>query len=169
MRRTIPLQALSMVNSAAMIRFACGTCKEKLVVPDRHAGRRGKCPNCASINRVPTVSEFDAPTAPIATATRKAAAAEPRARQRKTVPVDDLRHVPASVAPEARAGPGLIERLLDKVAQKPAPDTDIDVYDVGGIPRTVKVLFVVGILVLVPLAIGAAFVVLILLRVKLGN
>ena len=50
-----------------MIRFACGTCKERLVVPDRHAGRKGKCPKCGTINRVPLVSEWAAPAAGPAT------------------------------------------------------------------------------------------------------
>jgi hypothetical protein len=152
-----------------MIRFACGTCKEKLVVPARHAGRRGKCPNCGSINRVPTESEFDAAPPAAAQSARQAAALPPRARQPEPIELDRPRRVDAEFVPDRRAAPGLVERLLDKISRKPAPGSDLDVYDTGGIPRAVKLLFVVGILVLLPLGIGAAFVVMILLRVKLGN
>jgi len=172
MRDRIPgdsLPSASMVNCPAMIRFSCATCKEKLVVPDRHAGRRGKCPNCGSVNRVPTASEFDAPSPAVAPAARKAATLEPRTRQPKPIEVDEQIHIEATVAQRARPEPGLIERLLDKVSRKPTPGSDLDVYDSGGIPRAVKILFVVGILVLLPLGIGAAFVIMILLRVKLGN
>jgi predicted RNA-binding Zn-ribbon protein involved in translation (DUF1610 family) len=161
------LPRASVVNCPAMIRFSCASCKEKLVVPDRHAGRRGKCPNCGSINRVPTGSEFDAPPA-MAPAPGKAATVPPRTRQ--VEPIDDgMIHMEATAAPRARPAPGLVERLLDKMSRKPAPGSDLDVYDTGGIQRAVKIMFVVGILVLLPLGIGAAFVVMILLRVKLGN
>lgn len=36
-----------------MVRFSCGTCGEKLSVPEKYAGRKGACPNCGSVNRVP--------------------------------------------------------------------------------------------------------------------
>jgi hypothetical protein len=39
--------------SPAMIRFACGSCHEKLSVAEKYAGRKGTCPNCGNINRVP--------------------------------------------------------------------------------------------------------------------
>src|SRR3982751_2339733 len=38
---------------AGMIRFACGTCGERLSVPEKYAGRKGACPNCGNVNRVP--------------------------------------------------------------------------------------------------------------------
>lgn len=41
----------------AMIRFACGTCNERLSVPVKFAGRRGACPSCRAVNRVPAASE----------------------------------------------------------------------------------------------------------------
>jgi hypothetical protein len=141
-----------------MIRFACDTCKEKLVVPDLHAGRRGKCPNCGALNRVPM---HDAP-GPAAAGPARA----PRATRGPALPQSGTGGG-SPTSPEFR--PGFIERLLNKLARKPRPDGDADLLDAGGIPRAVKVLFVVGILVLVPLTIGAAFVMLILLRVKLGN
>src|SRR3954467_3541868 len=42
-----------MPPAPGMIRFSCGTCGEKLSVPERYAGRKGACPNCGSVNRVP--------------------------------------------------------------------------------------------------------------------
>lgn len=36
-----------------MIRFVCGTCGERLSVPDAHAGRKGACPTCLAVNRIP--------------------------------------------------------------------------------------------------------------------
>lgn len=40
-----------------MIRFTCGTCNERLSVPGKFAGRRGACPTCGAVNRVPAASE----------------------------------------------------------------------------------------------------------------
>lgn len=39
--------------ATGMIRFPCGACGEKLSVPEKYAGRKGACPNCGSVNRVP--------------------------------------------------------------------------------------------------------------------
>jgi len=136
-------------------------------VPDRHAGRRGKCPNCGSINRVPTSNEADSPV--IAPGPRKAATPGQRGATPEPIDVGSPSHLEAAIAPNVGPAPGLIERLLARVSRKPTPGSDLDVYDTGGIPRAVKILFVVAILVLLPLGIGAAFVVMILLRVKLGN
>ncbi len=36
-----------------MIKFLCNGCQERLSVPERFAGRKGACPNCKTINRVP--------------------------------------------------------------------------------------------------------------------
>ena len=68
---------------------------------------------------------------------------------------------------------GLFDRIpngLGRRASRSATDESglpLDLDDAGGIPRSFKILFVLGVLVLVPLLIGAAFVVLILLRIKL--
>lgn len=48
-------------------------------------------------------------------------------------------------------------------------DLEADLLDAGGIPPAVKLLFVLGVLVLVPLLIGAVVIILILLRVKLAG
>lgn len=39
--------------TATMIKFLCNGCQERLSVPERFAGRKGACPNCKTINRVP--------------------------------------------------------------------------------------------------------------------
>lgn len=46
-----------------MIRFVCKACSEKLAVPARFAGRRGRCPACGAVNRVPDVNEIHGPAA----------------------------------------------------------------------------------------------------------
>jgi len=37
----------------AMIKFVCATCGERLSVPDGHGGRKGVCPVCLAVNRIP--------------------------------------------------------------------------------------------------------------------
>jgi hypothetical protein len=154
-----------------MIRFVCGTCKEKLALPDRHAGREGTCPMCGSINLVPGEGDLDVPP-PIlesaGTAGSEAVNLDPGENQPQSFPVDEPSDIAVALVPQERSL-GLLERLLAKVVRKPPAGSELDVYDAGGIPRSVKVLFVVGILVLVPLSIGAAIMVMILLRVKLGS
>ena len=36
-----------------MIKFVCASCGERLSVPDGHGGRKGVCPVCQAINRIP--------------------------------------------------------------------------------------------------------------------
>ena len=36
-----------------MIKFLCVSCGERLSVPDQNAGRKGVCPTCKAINRIP--------------------------------------------------------------------------------------------------------------------
>src|SRR5688572_6353918 len=48
----------------AMIRFACGTCNERLSVPAKFAGRKGACPSCHAVNRVPAADQAGAAAAP---------------------------------------------------------------------------------------------------------
>ena len=36
-----------------MIKFVCGGCGERLSVPDQHGGRKGVCPTCQTVNRIP--------------------------------------------------------------------------------------------------------------------
>jgi hypothetical protein len=69
----------------AAIRFACGTCHAKLSVPARYAGRKGVCPNCRAVTRVPaTVAVAQPPpqqpqgTPPPAKATPRAPSPPPR-------------------------------------------------------------------------------------------
>jgi predicted Zn finger-like uncharacterized protein len=37
-----------------MIKFTCSNCSKKISTPDKSAGKRGKCPQCGHILRVPT-------------------------------------------------------------------------------------------------------------------
>lgn len=41
-----------------MIKFRCGSCNQKLGVPDEYAGRRVKCTKCGEVTIVPEVVEF---------------------------------------------------------------------------------------------------------------
>ncbi|MDB5290639.1 MAG: hypothetical protein JWL69_1880, partial [Phycisphaerales bacterium] len=36
-----------------MIKFVCANCGERLSVPDAHGGKKGACPTCQAINRIP--------------------------------------------------------------------------------------------------------------------
>jgi hypothetical protein len=36
-----------------MIKFLCVSCGERLSVPDQNAGRKGVCPTCRAVNRIP--------------------------------------------------------------------------------------------------------------------
>src|ERR1700683_2354714 len=36
-----------------MIKFVCASCGERLSVPEQHGGRKGVCPTCGAINRIP--------------------------------------------------------------------------------------------------------------------
>jgi hypothetical protein len=36
-----------------MIKFVCTSCGERLSVPDAHGGKKGACPTCQTVNRIP--------------------------------------------------------------------------------------------------------------------
>lgn len=42
-----------MTKESARIRFACSACEHVIRVPTSHTGRRGKCPRCKGLVRVP--------------------------------------------------------------------------------------------------------------------
>lgn len=46
------------------IRFKCTNCSHFLLVPDEHAGRKAKCPNCAQIIPIPAPSPAQPPAEP---------------------------------------------------------------------------------------------------------
>jgi hypothetical protein len=49
-----------------MIKFVCASCGERLSVPDQHGGRKGVCPTCKAINRIPLKGSAETqPNAPV--------------------------------------------------------------------------------------------------------
>jgi len=86
-----------------MIRFACGSCNERLAVPVRYAGRRGRCPACGAVNLVPTASEFPEPLPePVMVQPGRMAARTIDARASATATSEQAGHratVPPQVAP----------------------------------------------------------------------
>lgn len=46
-----------------MVRFKCMYCGEHIKVPDRHAGRKGKCPSCSHVNTIPNPNVSQVPPA----------------------------------------------------------------------------------------------------------
>lgn len=81
-----------------MIRFRCATCHEKLSVPESAAGRKGKCPKCGEVNRVPSLERAARPgEIPF----------PPRAKTRPDAdaPVNPARPPAASITPAAQAAP----------------------------------------------------------------
>lgn len=44
------------------IEFLCSGCSNTLRVPDEHAGKHARCPQCSSVNSIPTQSQQPAPT-----------------------------------------------------------------------------------------------------------
>src|SRR5438067_1712580 len=120
-----------------MIRFACGTCKERLVVPAHHAGRRGKCPNCGTVNRVPKASEFVG-----AEATASVTAVPPMEAAQGNEPQ------PAAVAPEVIRADPVPPRSRENVnpSEPPARLVEVNPFDDAGMPVWMKLLIVGGIL-----------------------
>jgi hypothetical protein len=141
-----------------MIRFACGTCKERLVVPAHHAGRRGKCPNCGTVNRVPRASEFGGPDA----ATSVPAVVPADATQRnESQPVSATQQV-------SRADPVPL-RSHEKLdpAEPPARLVAVNPFDDAGMHVWMKLLIVGGILGVLVLGVWVVFYLLIWSHLKL--
>lgn len=92
---------------ASVIRFACGTCHEKLSVPARYAGRKGVCPSCRAVNRVPTASESPAPAAVAAAVPPAPLAAPPQREVGRAVqhPVSPPRDAGWDIVPPPPAAP----------------------------------------------------------------
>jgi hypothetical protein len=141
-----------------MIRFACGTCKERLVVPAHHAGRRGKCPNCGTVNRVPKASEF--------------AGAEPGTSVPAVAPAEATQGNGPQLAPMAseviRADP-VSPRSLEEIdpAEPPARLVEVNLFDDAGMPVWMKLLIVAAILGVLVLGVWVVFYLLIWSHLKL--
>lgn len=140
-----------------VVRFACGTCKDRLVVPARHAGRRGKCPNCGTINRVPRESEFDGP-AGAAVASNPATTPAPLTAA-AIAPSPSLFNIPAGAAvPVPDAAPTSDAALVP-----------FDETDAVGLPPALRLLLVGGIVGVLLLAVWVAFYLLIWSRMAMGG
>lgn len=61
-----------------MIEFHCKNCGRQINIPDTHASKTGKCPNCASIIAVPGIG-------PPCAATRQSSSAEPETGSQNSV------------------------------------------------------------------------------------
>ena len=53
---------------AMMIKFVCSSCGERLSVPDQYAGRKGACPGCGRVNRVPLRGYLETQSSAVPTA-----------------------------------------------------------------------------------------------------
>lgn len=141
-----------------MIRFACGTCKERLVVPAHHAGRRGKCPNCGTVNRVPKASEFAEPEA----ATSVTAIAAVEATQRNETQ-------PASATQQVSRADPVPPQSQEKIdpSEPPARLVEVNPFDDAGMPVWMKLLIVAAILGVLVLGVWVVFYLLIWSHLKL--
>jgi hypothetical protein len=149
-----------------MIRFACGTCKERLVVPAHHAGRRGKCPNCGTVNRVPATSEFAGPMTAIAPAA--GAAPAPVRPLELGGGLQQRQHQPEALirAPE----PAAIARQVESApSDAPARLVEVNPFDDAGMPVWLKLLIVAAILAVLVMGVWVVFYLLIWSHLKLTS
>jgi hypothetical protein len=86
---------IATTKTTTMIRFTCASCGERLSVPEQYAGRKGVCPNCRNINRVPATSTPEPSDPPPPTAPA------PAAPQRKATPTPTAMPAPQPSAPAA--------------------------------------------------------------------
>lgn len=94
-----------------MIKFTCGECGERLSVPDQHAGRRGICPACKGVNRIPLKAQSDVGIQQKQQVTSHAPASAPAPAARGATPwpvASASAEARAPIAPE-RSGPQAFE------------------------------------------------------------
>lgn len=97
-----------------MIKVECPSCGKNLNLPDKYAGKKGKCPGCQEMLTIPTAME------------NAAAAAPDPAKARKPAPPPLVEEVDEE-EPEEEAEPEEEERVVQKPAKKrarPAEDED---------------------------------------------
>src|SRR5688572_27548740 len=93
------------------IQFRCTTCRQKLAISRRKAGKVVKCPACAADLRVPTLDEAAATGALVESPPQKSAPANPAA--------------PPAAPPEpAPSGPSAEEQFFDEVPPEIFDDLD---------------------------------------------
>ena len=141
-----------------MIRFACGTCKERLVVPAHHAGRRGKCPNCGAVNRVPKASEFVGAEA-VTSVSAPGPAEATRGNETQ----------PASAPPQVIRADPVSSRSMEEIdpAEPPARLVEVNPFDDAGMPVWMKLLIVAAILGVLVLGVWVVFYLLIWSHLRL--
>jgi hypothetical protein len=138
-----------------MIRFACRTCHERLAVPVRYAGRKGRCPACNAVNEVPTVSEFPEPIITAAPAVPSAGSSRPGPQSPATTRHRSPQIAPPSKGPQEpvpwsapqpkRAAP--IPEVAPIFDDEPAPMVEMSAFDdAAGISTLAKVVIALAIL-----------------------
>jgi hypothetical protein len=138
--------------SCSVIRFACRTCHERLAVPIRYAGRKGRCPACNGVNEVPTASEWPEPAVP-ATAVHPAPPtrlqpqqSSPRVATSQIAPPTGTQTPVPWSAPEA-ARPAPIPEVAPIFDDEPAPMVEMSAFDdAAGMSTLAKVLIAMAIL-----------------------
>ena len=135
----------------AVIRFACASCGEKLSVPQKYAGRKGACPSCGGVNRVPggafapgvrpVFVELPQPAADLIAAPTLAASAAHDATSITSEPVvvqTPYADTAAAPLPARNAGAELTERP-DRWTRGPVkidpPDDEVGDGSPGGLLR----------------------------------
>jgi len=151
-----------------MIKFVCSSCGERLSVPDLHGGRKGVCPSCHAVNRIPLKGFAETqprtpvvarPDGGLATQARETAAASttvapsskppksnraPDARLPEPAKPDLVSDLPRSPAPAAES---FLESTLDD-----SPSTYAPITKERRLPKKLKV----ALLILAALAVVAA-------------
>ncbi len=106
--------------TATMIKFVCGTCGERLSVPERFAGRKGACPGCGAVNRVPLRGFAETATPPARAATSERTTTAARVNGNGTAVARVHGGTATVVAPSAPAHRGPIEPAVKPVEAPPS-------------------------------------------------
>ena len=131
-------------GAGGMVRFCCEHCGRKISVQDKHAGKRGKCPECGTVIVIPaksTVITFHCPSCDQRISVPKTHAGKevqcPSCKDRFIVPATDF-----DISPETQSPPAEREfstgalTFLDvpaeyKLKDQPASQTNESEKDVG--------------------------------------
>jgi len=93
-----------------MIKFVCASCGERLSVPDQHGGRKGLCPICQGVNRIPLKGYAETqPNSP--TIARNAPASAQTA-------APTAREIPAAASVVSNEAEPAIKRIETPIAQE---------------------------------------------------
>ena len=104
-----------------MIKFVCASCEERLSVPDQHGGRKGICPSCGAINRIPLKGFAETqPNSPVIARPAGASAAPPP-------PQEVVQGVRPEIVEGALSIPALSGRT-EEAAPPVEPETPLRVF-----------------------------------------